>query len=64
VSELHHIIFRRHRGATSLDNAAWLCTFHHWLVHEGRWTLQRQADNSYLWTGPHGQQRIRHLKTA
>jgi hypothetical protein len=64
VSELHHIVFRRHGGATSLDNAAWLCAYHHWLAHEGHWTLQRQPDNSYLWTGPHGQQCIRHLKTA
>jgi hypothetical protein len=65
VSELHHIVFRRHGGATSLDNAAWLCSYHHYLVHEGGWTLERQAfDGSYLWTGPHGQQRIRHLSTA
>ena len=62
--ELHHIVFRRHRGATSLDNAAWLCAYHHHLVHEGGWTLQRQpADGSYLWTSPHGNERIRHLQT-
>jgi hypothetical protein len=65
VSELHHIVFRRHHGPTSLDNAAWLCTYHHWLAHEGRWTLQRQSvDGSYLWTGPHGQQKVRHPSTA
>ena len=62
VVELHHIWFRRHHGPTSLDNAAWLCAFHHWLAHEGGWTLQRNpVDKSYLWTGPHGQQRVRHL---
>jgi hypothetical protein len=59
VVELHHIIFRRHRGPTSLDNAAWLCAFHHWLVHEGRWTLQRHAHSGYLWTNPHGKQHTR-----
>jgi hypothetical protein len=64
VSELHHIAFRRHGGPTSLDNAAWLCAYHHWLAHEGRWTLARGPDRNYLWTGPHGQQRTRHLSTA
>src|SRR4051794_20357462 len=39
--QLHHIRFRRHGGDNGLDNAAWLCAFHHWLVHEGRWSLVR-----------------------
>jgi len=65
VVELHHIVFRRHGGPASIDNAAWLCLYHHILVHEGGWTLQRDAvDKSYLWTGPHGQQRRRHLTTS
>lgn len=64
-TQLHHIIWRRNKGPTSLDNAAWLCTYHHWLVHEGGWTLHRDpVDKSYVWTGPHGQQRIRKLGTA
>ena len=63
--QLHHIIWRSRQGPTSLDNAAWLCAFHHKLAHEGGWTLQRDpVDKSYLWTGPHGQQRIRKLETA
>src|SRR3954470_3410734 len=63
--QLHHIIWRSRRGPTSLDNAAWLCHFHHKLLHEGGWTLHRDpVDNSYVWTGPHGQQRIRKLGTA
>jgi hypothetical protein len=65
VTELHHIVFRRHGGPGTLDNAAWLCTYHHWLIHEGHWTLHRQPHNgSYRWTGPNGQHRIRHLSTA
>jgi len=63
-ADLHHIIWRRHHGPTSLHNAAWLCPYHHWLVHEGRWTLQRTPDHDYQWTGPHGQQRTRKLGTA
>ena len=65
VVELHHIVFRRNGGMGTFDNAAWLCAFHHYLVHEGHWTLQRDpVDKSYLWTGPAGQQRRRHLTTA
>ena len=59
--ELHHIMFKRHGGPGVLDNAAWLCCYHHWLAHEGHWTLQRTPDGHYLWTGTHGQQRIRYL---
>jgi len=64
ILELHHITFKRHGGTNSVDNAAWLCLYHHWLVHEAGWTLQRQIDGSYLWTSPHGRQRVRHLSTA
>lgn len=59
--ELHHIRFKRHGGAGTLDNGAWLCGYHHWLVHEGGWSLERTDQGDYLWTGPHGQQRRRHL---
>jgi hypothetical protein len=59
--ELHHIVFRRHGGPTSLANAAWLCAFHHWLVHEGRWTLCRDPHGDYLWTSPTGRQLTRQL---
>ena len=58
-------VIRRSLPAGTLDNAAWLCAFHHWLVHQGQWVLERDpADKSYLWTGPHGQQQRRHLSTA
>jgi hypothetical protein len=60
-AEAHHIHFRRHQGPTSLENCAWLCLFHHWLAHEGGWTLRRDHNGDYLWTGPFGQQRFRHL---
>jgi len=65
VVQLHHITFKRHGGQATIDNSAWLCAFHHWLVHQDGWTLQRDpSDKSYLWTGPHGQQLRRHLTTA
>ena len=64
VVELHHIWWRSRGGPGSLDNAAWLCSFHHRLVHEGGWTVQRTTAGDYVWTGPHGQQRVRRLGTA
>jgi hypothetical protein len=54
VAELHHIVFRRHRGPTSLSNAAWLCPFHQYLAHEGGWQLTRASDGNYDWTCPVG----------
>ena len=64
VAQLHHIIYRSRQGPTSLDNAAWLCDYHHWLVHEGGWTLQRDPNGDYLWTNPYGEQFVRKLGTA
>lgn len=53
VDELHHITFRRDGGPNSLDNAAWLCAFHHWLAHEGGWALARDGTTgAYAWSRP------------
>jgi hypothetical protein len=64
VVECHHIVWWSLGGGTHLDHAAWLCAFHHWLVHEGRWTLRRDVDRSFLFTSPHGEQRRRQLGAA
>ena len=63
-TDLHHIVWWSVGGRTSLDNAAWLCSYHHWLVHEGRWTLHRAPDRSFVWTDTIGRQRRRHLPAA
>ena len=52
IVELHHIVWFSHGGRTSLDNAAWLCAFHHWLVHEGGWSMRRDDDGGYTFTPP------------
>lgn len=52
--ELHHIIWFSKGGSSSLDNAAWLCAFHHRLVHEGGWRLARLSDGRYCFTAPTG----------
>jgi len=55
--DCHHIVWWSKGGKSTLDNAAWLCAFHHWLVHEGGWTLRRDPDRSFVFTGPDGQER-------
>ncbi len=39
--EAHHVTHWTHGGGTDLDEMALVCTRHHHLVHEGRWTLVR-----------------------
>jgi hypothetical protein len=56
-ADCHHIVWWMNGGPSTLDNAAWLCAFHHWLVHEGSWTLRRDPDRSFVFTGPDGQER-------
>lgn len=55
-AELHHIIWGSRGGTSDLDNAAWLCTFHHWLVHEAGWSLRRSAAFRYVFTAPDGRE--------
>ncbi len=63
--ECHHIEWWSKGGKTSLDNASWLCSFHHWLAHEGGWTLRREPDGSYTWTDRRGRDRPgRHLSAV
>jgi hypothetical protein len=64
--DCHHIVWWIRGGASTLDNAAWLCAFHHWLVHEGGWRLRRESDRSLVFTGPAGQERsgARHPEAA
>lgn len=62
--DCHHVIWWSAGGRTTLGNAAWLCAYHHWLVHEGRWELRKRRDHSFTWTSPSGEQPIRHLSAA
>lgn len=68
-ADLHHIVWWSHGGRTDVDNAAWLCSFHHWLIHEGGWTLRREHNGSYVFTARDGRefdsrQRRRHTQPA
>lgn len=55
--ECHHIEHWANGGSSSLDNAAWLCSYHHWLVHENSWALRRESDGGYTFTAPDGVRR-------
>ncbi len=50
----HHIVWVGHRGKTKLENLVLLCTFHHKLVHEFGWRVERQTDGSIQWFRPSG----------
>lgn len=45
--EAHHLDFWSEDGPTDLDNAALMCHFHHFLVHEGEWAA-RMADDGVV----------------
>ena len=42
--EAHHITWWSEGGPTDLNNAALLCHFHHYLVHEGQWQVTMAHD--------------------
>ena len=50
----HHIEHWLHGGETSLGNLVMLCTFHHHLVHEGRWRVAANADVGFVFRSPAG----------
>ena len=52
--DCHHIVWWIHGGLSTLDNAAWLCAFHHWLVHERGWSMRREKDRSFTFLDPSG----------
>lgn len=56
IVDCHHIVWWSRGGPSDLENAAWLCAFHHWLVHEGGWSLRRIGPGRYVFTDPHGRE--------
>ena len=52
--DCHHIVWWTHGGLSTLDNAAWLCAFHHWLIHERGWSMRREKDRSFTFLDPTG----------
>jgi hypothetical protein len=51
----HHVAWWEHGGRTDLDNLVLVCTFHHRLVHEHRWSLARDPGTGVVtWCRPDG----------
>jgi Domain of unknown function (DUF222)/HNH endonuclease len=51
-TQAHHIIWWSRGGRTELDNLILVCTFHHRLVHEHGWSIQKEADGEIAWFRP------------
>ncbi len=50
--QIHHVKPWEHGGPTNLDNLLPLCSTHHHLVHEGRWTLTLTPDRTIVLRRP------------
>jgi hypothetical protein len=48
ATDAHHITHWARHGPTALRNLVLLCAFHHWLVHEGRWSISFDPDLNLL----------------
>ncbi|MCI0633234.1 MAG: HNH endonuclease [Actinobacteria bacterium] len=53
-TEAHHIVWWRHGGRTDLDNLLLICSFHHKLVHEYGWRIERDPAGVISWLCPTG----------
>jgi hypothetical protein len=51
----HHGVHWSHLGPTKLTNLVHLCWHHHFLVHEGGWTLEIRPDGSLDIRDPNGE---------
>jgi len=50
----HHVEHWLHGGETSVENLALLCAAHHHAVHEGGWTVERDAEGELCFRAPDG----------
>ncbi len=53
-TEAHHIVWWRNGGRTDLDNLLLICSFHHRLVHEHGWRIERDPGGEIAWQRPNG----------
>jgi hypothetical protein len=53
-TQVHHIRFWSRGGKTELANLLLICSFHHRLVHELGWRIERLRDGEVQWFRPGG----------
>ena len=51
--QIHHITHWADGGVTCIENLISLCDAHHWLVHEGEWTITGEQ-GAWLFQSPDG----------
>jgi Domain of unknown function (DUF222) len=51
---IHHVKWWDHHGRTALEDLLPLCSVHHHLVHDGRWTLTLRPDRTITLHRPDG----------
>ncbi len=52
--DVHHIVPWFQGGPTDADNLILACRYHHWLLHDGGFTLIRGPDGTHTLTRPDG----------
>lgn len=50
----HHVIHWANGGETKLDNLVTVCSFHHALLHEGGFSVERTDDGGFAFFAPDG----------
>lgn len=53
-TQAHHIVWWEQGGSTELANLVLVCSFHHKLVHEYRWGIERAPHGTVRWRRPDG----------
>jgi hypothetical protein len=54
ITEIHHRKHWANGGRTDLDNLDGNCKYHHRLVHEGGWSIEREPDGQVTFRRPDG----------
>ena len=52
--DAHHVVHWANRGETTLQNLILLCSRHHALVHEGRFTIEKDYTDRWFFRRPDG----------
>jgi hypothetical protein len=53
-TQAHHVVWWGDGGPTDLDNLVLVCFFHHRLVHEHGWKMERDREGRVRWFRPDG----------
>jgi hypothetical protein len=63
-TQAHHVVWWGDGGTTDLDNLVLVCVFHHRLVHEHGWKIERDGDGNVRWLRPNGSRNVRTTRSS